>query len=132
MLYKIYECEILAKRDGGQYKKLVLQAPDAQHPEKRVTLWDNHPQYEQAKAGGEISGFLEKKDSGTPIPDHAGKNYVNRTLLAEGSEPEKPSTPLESRIVALEIWATSKGFGAKTKEVQIDYPEAEGEEIPFE
>jgi len=94
MLYKIYECEEKVTPNGKKLKKLVLKADGQENTEPRVTLWSNHPQYEEAQAGGTINGLLEKKDSGTPIPGRSG-NYINRTLLAEGSVGEPISTTTE-------------------------------------
>lgn len=116
MEYKIYEMEELSKKDGGKYKKLLLKAEGQENTEPRVTLWDNHPEYAQAVAGGTINGTLEKKDSGTPIPAHPGKNYINRTLLPEGTQVAQAPTDLEGRLKKLE----DKVFGVK--EAVIEYP----------
>lgn len=119
MLYKIYECEVQTTKTGKELKKLVLKADDQENTEPRVTLWDNHPEYENAKVGGTINGTLDKKDSGIPIPAHPEKNYVNRTLLPESNENGtlKVDAPdIASRLAYLETWAMSQGYELKTKD----------------
>ena len=143
MKYKVREVELLAKKDGGEYKKLVLKADDSPNEEPRVTLWDNHPEYENAIVGAYISGFLEKKQSDTPIPAHPGKFYINRTLLAEGTEvgaSEQGMPPiivaLTTRLADLETWAVSQGYELKTLSEPVSGDTKEGEsvspdDIPF-
>jgi len=124
-------------KDGvlKERKELVLKAEEAQNEEPRVTLWDNHPQYEEAKVGFEISGTLEKKDSGTPIPAHPEKNFVNRTLLEEQNEngimkPDIDFVELRRKIEIL--WRESPYFVESSKEPKtIDYPENDLGESPF-
>lgn len=114
MKYKIYECEtLMGKNSGKEFKKLVLKAEGQENTEPRVTLWDNHPQYAEAKSGGTINGTLEKKDSGTPIPAHPEKNYINRTLLAGGTEKTSPAPAPASDhdLVARVIKLEAKVFG---------------------
>ena len=127
MQYKIYECDTVVSKNGKEFKKLVLKAEGQENTEPRVTLWSDHPQYAEAKSGGTINGTLEKKDSGTPIPAHPGKNYVNRTLLAEGTG-TAPSN-LEGRVKKLE----DKVFGAKQEETIIEYPveDINPDDVPF-
>ena len=73
MQYKVYECEEQVTKTGKKLKKLVLKVEGQENTEPRVTLWEDHPEYAQAAAGGTINGVLEKKDSGVPIPAHPGK-----------------------------------------------------------
>ncbi len=122
MQYKIYELDTVMSKNGKEFKKMVLKAEDATHTEERVTMWDNHPEYTTAKAGGTINGDLEKKDSGTPIPAHPEKNYVNRTLLPETNDngTVKTNTNMELRLAELEAWARSKGFLPKKDEPETN------------
>jgi len=82
--YKIREIEDIKKGEEVIGKKMVLKSDDQQNEEPRVTVWLDHPECADAKVGGYISGEMEKKDSGTPIPGRTG-NYINRTLKAEGT-----------------------------------------------
>tara|TARA_Y100000310_G_scaffold340486_1_gene436427 strand:+ start:544 stop:882 length:339 start_codon:yes stop_codon:yes gene_type:complete len=108
MQYKVYECEEQVTKTGKKLKKLVLKVEGQENTEPRVTLWEDHPEYAQAAAGGTINGVLEKKDSGVPIPAHPGKNYVNRTLLPEGTQTLQSSGDLEARVKKLEDKVFSK------------------------
>jgi len=134
MLYKVIEMEIQNTRTGKVLKKVTLKGEGQDHLEPRTTIWENHPDFDKATIGADIRGTLEKKDSGNPIPAHPEKNYVNRTLLAEGEDPRQAKgevkTPeqskafVEDRLKRLE----DKVFGT---EDTINYPESTEEEIPF-
>ncbi len=98
--FKVVDFEAQTTTGGMELKKLTLLPEGQQNTEPRVTMWSDHPDFNNVVAGGEVSGVLEKKDSGTPIPGR-GRNYVNRTLLPEGSQVSSPTTPnstLEAKI----------------------------------
>ena len=130
MLYTIIKVEERMTKTGKPYKDATVKAEDQDHLEPRTKIWSDFPDYDKVTIGAEVRGFLKKEDSGNKIPDHPEKNYINRTLLAEGSEPTE-KTPLESRILALEIWATSQGFGVNKEEKTIEYPEEDSGSVPF-
>ena len=94
--FKVIDVEEQTTTGGKELKKLTLLPEGQQNTEPRVTMWSDHPDFNNVVAGGEVSGVLEKKDSGTPIPAHPGKNYVNRTLLPEGSQVSSSPTPSNS------------------------------------
>ena len=97
--FKVIEVETKAFGDGKEMKKLTLKQEGFDTLEPRVTMWSNHNDYSKAEVGDTVTGVLEKKDSGTPIPEHPGKNYVNRTLLPEGSvSSPTPSNSLEAKV----------------------------------
>ena len=98
--FKVVDFEEQTTTGGKELKKLTLLPEGQQNTEPRVTMWSTHPDFNSVVAGGEVSGVLEKKDSGTPIPAHPGKNYVNRTLLPEGSvsSPTPSSSTLEAKV----------------------------------
>lgn len=137
MIYKIRECEELVTPNGKKYKKMVLKSDDQQNEEPRVTVWSDHPEYEASRVGGTINGTIQKKDSGTPIPSHPEKNYVNRTLLPETDEQfdakVDETTNILSRLAELEAWAMSKGFIPKKLQEKEEVKEEEinPDDIPF-
>lgn len=101
-MYKIREIAMILKDGEAIGKKMVLKSDEQQNEEPRVTVWNDHPECADAVVGGTISGVMEKKDSGTPIPGRQG-NYINRTLLPEGSNTAKiVAGNLEVRVKKLE------------------------------
>ena len=126
MQYKIRESEEFKSKAGEVIgKKMVLKSDEQQNEEPRVTVWLDHPEYATAVVGGTISGVMEKKDSGIKIPNYAG-NYINRTLLAEGSAVATTAPAgackCEDRLAKLE----TKVFGEAKPAGDID-----AEDIPF-
>lgn len=122
MLYKIYEVEEAVTKAGKPMKRCVLKGENQENTEPRVAVWDNFPDFDKIVAGGTVRGIIDKKDSGIPIPAHPEKNYVNRTLLPEGTQ---FAGDLESRVKKLE----DKVFGVK--EAVIEYPQEPTQEPPF-
>lgn len=137
--YRIIEVsEITVTPKGKELKKLILKGEGQNHLEERVTMWSDSPHW-NCKVGDEITATVDKKDSGTPIPAHPGKNYVNRTLVTEKNEngTEKPSSNLEARVAIIENWIKCQGkapsidIGEK-KPFNVDgSPEITVEDIPF-
>jgi len=106
MKYRIIEVsQITVTTTGKELKKLILKGEGQNHLEERVTMWSGSPHW-NIKVGDEIQATVYKKDSGTPIPQHPGKNYVNRTLVVEKNEngTEKVSSDLEARVAKIEEW----------------------------
>lgn len=116
MLYKIYEVEEVVTKTGKPMKRCVLKGEGQENSEPRVAVWDNFPDFDKIVVGGTVNGIIDKKDSGIPIPTHPEKNYVNRTLLPEGTQVAQAPTDLEGRLKKLE----DKVFGVK--EAVIEYP----------
>ena len=106
--YKIREASVIMSKDGSEAmgKKMVLKADEQQNEEPRVTVWySDFPEAKELGMGDTISGVMEKKDSGTPIPAHPEKNFINRTLLAESDETFDKKADLmglEDRVKKLE------------------------------
>jgi hypothetical protein len=134
MKYTVIEAETLVSKKGNQYKKLTVKAEDADHLEPRTTMFNSHPDFDKAIVGAVINGDLVKEDSGTPIPAHPEKNYINRTMQPEGSAPAQPKggCSCEARLAKLE----AKVFGTTQAPDVRDtdkYPENDikPEDIPF-
>lgn len=124
--------EVKATSTGKNPKKVTLES-ESGSTEPRTTIWEDDPSYESAIVGAYIEGTIDKKDSGTPIPAHPGKNYVNRTFRTGGDTPQAPKSDLEGRVKALEEWRnTFKNVGTPSK-AEIAYPEEENnpDDIPF-
>lgn len=126
--FTIIECVEKVTKTGKPMKHMKLLEEGKENVEPRVAMWDNHPEFEEAKVGGTINGILEKKDSGTPIPEHPGKNYVNRTLLPEMNpngtmalSTEERLSKLETRVSNLEV-TPSVDLNESTT---VEYPENE-------
>ena len=134
MLYKVIESKLKSTTGGKSLKELTLKGEGQDHLEPRTTIWEDHPDFAKAEVGADIKGTLEKKDSGTPIPAHPEKNYINRTLLAEMNEngTEKNNNPDEMLLVH-ERLARIEKVVFKKKEDTIEYPEEDTkpEDIPF-
>jgi len=135
-LYKIREIAMILGKDGKPIgKKMVLKSDDQQNEEPRVTVWNIHPECEEAVVGGNISGTMDKKDSGTPIPGRSG-NYINRTLLAEGTEVKQTVNGVDldelKRRVDI-LWNDSHQSAKVAQKETIDYPKDEygDEDQPF-
>jgi len=131
MKFTIIECADKVTKTGKPMKQMTLLEEGKENVEPRVAMWDNHPEFESAVKGGTINGTLEKKDSGTPIPEHPGKNYVNRTLLPEmnpnGILAPTPSNDLKEKVDIL--WKEREAkIGKDFKEDVVEYPD--GSEIP--
>ena len=133
MKYSVIQVsEITVTPTGKELKKLILKGENQSHLEERVTFWREN-QFEDKElwnnitVGQEIQGTVDKKDSGTPIPAHPGKNYVNRTLMPEMNDngTEKVNGGLEARVDRIENW-----IKRVTKEVNTE-KEIEASEIPF-
>jgi len=129
MNFKVIEVETKMTPNGKELKELTLKGEGQNHLEPRTTMWSDHPDFNKATVGATVMGTLDKKDSGTPIPNHPGKNYVNRTLLAgtagEGGATGNPA--LEATVLSLVAWATTQGYGGDTN---VEYPEGSNE-TPF-
>lgn len=83
MNYKVYECEEIMTSTGKALKKLVLQGEGKQYPDKNVTMWADHPLYEDTVAGQTIDVELDVKDSTTPNPK--GGFYKNKTVKKDNT-----------------------------------------------
>ena len=81
--YKIYEVDEKTTQSGKTLKKLVLQKEGAQWPIKNVTMWNDHPDWEKAVAGGTLTCDLLEKNS-DQINPNSGKPYINRTVAKPG------------------------------------------------
>ena len=106
MKYSVIEVsELTVTPNGKELKKLILKGKDQSHLEERVTMWSDSP-FWNCKVGDELQATVDKKDSGTPIPEHPGKNYINRNLVPETNEngTEKTGSELEARVVKIENW----------------------------
>ncbi len=79
MKYKVYECEEKLTATGKALKKLVLQGEGKQYPDKNVTMWADHPLFEDTVVGITIDVELDVKDSTAPNP-HGGF-YKNKTVI---------------------------------------------------
>lgn len=90
MKYKVYECEDKTTTTGKALKKLVLQGEGKQYPDKNVTMWANHPLFEEIAAGQTIDVELDVKDSKEPNP-HGGF-YKNKTVI-DASRPVSTTNP---------------------------------------
>ena len=115
MKYKVIEVsELTVTPKGKELKKLTLKGENESHLEERVTMWSDSDNW-NCKVGDEIQATIDKKDSGTPIPAHPEKNYVNRTLMPEMNDNGTiaVSGGLEARVKSLEDWrdATSRQDG---------------------
>ena len=122
MKYKVIEVSPLTvTTTGKELKKLILKGEGQNHLEERVTMWSDSP-FWNTTVGAEINATVDKKDSGTPIPEHPGKNYVNRTLVAEKNEngTEKPNSTLESRVLKIENWIKKQGTNDGSPEITAD------------
>lgn len=100
--YKVYESENKVSTKGHAYKKLVLQEPGAQYPLKGVTMFANHPLFEEIAPGQTVELDIETKDSDTPNP-HGGF-YKNRTVLNPVQSP-KADIPAPTKQPAEDISA---------------------------
>lgn len=49
--YKVYESEDRMTPNGKALKKLVLQGEGKQYPDKSVTMWADHPLFEETVVG---------------------------------------------------------------------------------
>jgi len=92
--YRVYEIEDKTTSTGKALKKLVLQGIGKQYPDKNVTMWADHPLFEEIAAGQTIDVELEIKD-GAPNPK--GGFYKNKTVLKPGQAMRAPQDALESR-----------------------------------
>lgn len=88
--YKVYEAEDKISAKGNAYKKLVLQEPDASYPVKGVTMFANHPLFEDIAPGQTVELEISEEDSGTPNPKAPGKNFINRTVVNPGAQKSAP------------------------------------------
>lgn len=142
MEYKVYEMEDKVTPNGKTLKKLVLQGTGKQYPDKNVTMWADHPLFEDLVIGQKIDVELDVKESTTPNP-HGGF-YKNKTVIgprgaAKPSQtPKMPATDtLESRsmnaltlkvLPLLEaihgrLGLLMKAQGIKVDDAKIEYPE---------
>lgn len=101
--FKVIEVELKSTPNGKNLKKVTLKGEEQDHLEPRVTIWENHPEFKNAEVGADIKGVLEKKDSGKEIPDHPGKNYIERTLLPEGSETSSETSDNRSILIGIDL-----------------------------
>jgi len=135
MQYKVIEVsEITVTPNGKELKKLTLKGEGQSHLEERVTIWSDHPLFNTLAVGQEISATIDKKDSGTPIPAHPEKNYVNRTLVAEKNEngTEKVGGNLEARVTKIENWIKCQGNAPSIDDGSPEITEdSNAEDVPF-
>ena len=136
--YQIIEAETLVgKNSGKEYKKLTVKAEGSDNLEPRTTMFNDHPDYANATVGAWVNGTLQKKDSGIPIPQYPGKNYVNRTLVAErNANGTIALTGSDPAVIARLEKLEAKVFGqAEPKMAQTpdNYPaeEIDPNDIPF-
>lgn len=129
MKYKISEVQELVTKTGKPFFKCTLTEIGGQYPktEPRVTVWEDSPLFSSIKNDAEIDGYIKKEDSGTPIPAHPNKNYINRTLLPSDSAPAGSSSKssgcnCNERLAKLE----KKVFGSASSSDEIN-----AEDIPF-
>lgn len=101
MKWKVIEVEDLVTKTGKPMKKCTLLGDGHERTEPRVAIWENFPEFDKVLKDATINGDLKKEDSGTPIPAHPEKNYVNRTLVAEGSI-NSTTGNIEARVAKLE------------------------------
>lgn len=132
--YKIFEVEEKTTQSGKQLKKLVLQREGAQYPIKNVTIWGDHPLYDQAVPGGELSCEINETDSGTPNPNAPGKNYINRTVDNSGMS-KGPDTDLMALKTQMDQWGQAimndlkvlrEKLGVDSQGKDYPYPSKEG------
>lgn len=91
--YKVYEVEERMTPNGKALKKLVLQGEGKQYPDKNVTMWANHPLFEETISGSTIDVEIDVQDSKTPNP-HGGF-YKNKTVR-NTEAPQKAPAPIET------------------------------------
>ena len=92
--YKIYEVDHKTSARGTAYKKLVLQGKDDQHPTKNVTMFSDHPLFEDIAEGQTHDLDIHVEDSQTPNPKAPGTFYTNRPVLhPNGRQPQATNTP---------------------------------------
>ncbi len=86
MQYKVYEVDEKMTRTGKAMKKLVLQGEGKQYLDKNVTMWADHPLFEDTVPGETIDVDLDIRDSATPNPK--GGFYKDKTVLKPGFAPK--------------------------------------------
>jgi hypothetical protein len=89
--YKVYEVEDRMTAGGKALKKLVLQGEGKQYPDKNVTMWADHPLFEDIAVGQSVELEIEVKDSTTPNPK--GGFYKNKTVKKEAGMQQRDSSP---------------------------------------
>jgi len=115
MKYRVKSVEVQPTSTGKNPKKATL-VDESGKEEPRVTLWEDDPSYTLAVEGATIEGNVVKKDSGTPIPAHPERNFVNRTFKS-GDAP-KTDSGLEARVRKLE----KKVFTAEDYQDEVEVP----------
>ncbi len=101
MKYKVYEVEDKMTQSGKALKKLVLQGEGKQYPDKNVTLWNNHPLFEEIAPGQTIDVEIDVQDSTTPNP-HGGF-YKNKTVKQSGDIKKEDHGPAAQNPATQEI-----------------------------
>lgn len=104
-----YKAEVTQTKTGKTLKKLVLQESGAQYPMKNVTLWANHPLYEDIEAGW--SGELEIETKDSEVPNPHGGFYKNRTVIDPSyqgaqkvmAEPKPPTPAHEANALNFQV-----------------------------
>lgn len=86
--FKVYEVDARMTGTGKELKKLVLQGEGKQYPDKNVTMWSDHPLFNEIAPGQEIEAELLVEESKTPNPK--GGFYKNKTLLKPGQSAPAP------------------------------------------
>ena len=76
MIYEVYKVEVKPFGEGKERKVMILQGEGQQNTEERVTMWSNHPDYQQVEVGQKYDWNMKKEDSGTPIPAHPGRTML--------------------------------------------------------
>ena len=105
MEYYINRAEQSTTPRGKLVKKLELAQEGKQYALKNVTMWGDNPLFAQAIAGATIQCEIQETDSGTPNPNAAGKNYINRTVLNPGQavRPAQQSNQSQPNVVEMAI-----------------------------
>lgn len=91
---KFTTVEERATPTGKKLKKCSVEKEGMQFPFNGVTVWEDHPDYEQVAVGFETdSSYIHEVNSETPNPNKPGSFYKNRTLKVSNG-PNAQTHPL--------------------------------------
>lgn len=81
MKFQVYVVEQSYTKSGKSLKRMVLQGEGKQYPDKGVTMWEDHPLFNEVAPGQTIDVELDVKDSDKPNPNAPGTFYKNKTVI---------------------------------------------------
>lgn len=100
MKYKVYEVEDKMTNTGKALKKLTLQGDGKQYPDKNVTMWADHPLFEDIAAGQTVDIELDVQDGAS---NPKGGVYKNKTVKKEVDAPKSDRGPATKDAGSAEI-----------------------------